>query len=142
MSLPDASSESTAVNPAPPATFVQLRNLYLVGLAALALPGVLVGLPLGFVLRPHWENTITWLLAGVALFCSLLTVWLAVRQAASPETGSKLSAAVLLASAPAVPLLMACALWRRSDALLLLLPLVGLSFGGGLALLRKWAVKE
>ncbi len=123
----------------PAATLARLRGLYLIGLAALGLPGVLVGVPLGFALQPRWPAQISYLLAGVALLCSLLTLWLSWRQARSAETGSKLSAAVLLASAPAVPLLMACALWRRSDALLLLLPLALLSAAAGWAMLRSWA---
>ncbi|TSA87887.1 hypothetical protein FNU79_01165 [Deinococcus detaillensis] len=134
MSLPESQSK-----PAPPATFARLRGLYLLGLAALALPGVLIGVPLGFALQPRWESSVIWLLAGVALFCMLLSLWLAFRQARSPEVGSKLSAAVRLASAPAVPLLMACTLWRRSDALLLLLPLSLLALGLGWWLLRGWA---
>ncbi|AWN22052.1 hypothetical protein DKM44_01370 [Deinococcus irradiatisoli] len=125
---------------APPATFKRLRGLYLIGLGALSLPGVLIGVPLGFALQPRWPAQISGLLSGVALLCSLLTLGLAWRQARSPEPGSTLSAAVLLASAPAVPLLMACALWRRGDALVLLLPLALLSAAAGWALLRSWAV--
>lgn len=133
MSAPDP-----AVTP-PPATFGRLRGLYLLGLGALALPGVLVGVPLGFALRPGWAPEITWLLVGVALLCSLLSTGLAWRQSRSREPGSTLSAAVLLASAPAVPLLMACALWRRADALTLLLPMSALALALGWALLRGWA---
>lgn len=133
----------SAPDPTPtplPATFERLRGLYLLGLGALALPGVLIGLPMGSLLRPSWTPGITWLLAGVALLCSLLSLTLAWRQSRSPEPGSVLSAAVLLASAPAVPLLMACALWRRADALTLLLPLSALALLAGWALLRGWAV--
>ncbi|WP_293913119.1 hypothetical protein [Deinococcus sp.] len=125
--------------PAAPATLRRLRGLYLLGLGALALPGVLIGLPLGFMLQPRWSNEITALLAGVAALCAALTLWLAWRQSRSPESGSRLSAAVLVASAPAVPLLMACALWRRSDALSLLLPLALVAFGLGWAMVQGWA---
>ena len=126
--------------PPPPATFGRLRGLYLLGLGALVLPGVLIGLPMGFVLRPDWAAGITWVLVGAALLCSLLSLGLAWRQSRSPDPGSVLSAAVLLASAPAVPLLMACALWRRADALTLLLPLSALALTLGWVLLRSWAV--
>lgn len=139
MSLPEVQPKPA---PAPRATYVRLRGLYLIGLAALTLPGVLIGVPLGFALQPRWTSNIIWLLWGVAFFCVLLTLWLAFRQARSPEVGSKLSAAVLLASAPAVPLLMACTLWRRSDALLLLLSLSLLALGLGWWLLRGWVEPE
>ena len=139
MSAPDPLHPTLPAAPPPPATFGRLRGLYLLGLGALALPGVLIGLPVGFVLRPGWGAGITWLLVGVALLCSLLSLTLAWRQSRSPEPGSVLSAAVLLASAPAVPLLMACALWRRTDALTLLLPLSALALLAGWALLRSWA---
>jgi hypothetical protein len=128
--------------PAAPATLGRLRGLYLLGLGALALPGVLIGLPLGFALRPRWDTEITTLLGGVAAFCAMLTLWLAWRQGRSPESGSRLSAAVLVASAPAVPLLMACALWRRSDALALLLPLALIAFGLGWAMVQGWATEK
>ncbi|WP_161881498.1 hypothetical protein [Deinococcus alpinitundrae] len=136
MSVP----EPLQAAPPPPATFRRLRGLYLLGLGALVLPGVVIGLPMGSLLRPGWALGITWLLAGVALLCSLLSLGLAWRQSRHPEPGSILSAAVLLASAPAVPLLMACALWRRVDALTLLLPLGALALLAGWALLRSWAV--
>ena len=128
--------------PALPATYARLRGLYLLGLAALALPGVLIGVPLGFALRPDWPLGVLRLLALVAIGCALLGLWLAVRQSRRPEPGSRLGAAVLLASAPAVPLLMACLLWRRGDALALLLPLVALLLALGWWLLRRWAAGE
>lgn len=134
MSLPEA-----AAAPPPPATFARLRGLYLLGLGALALPGVLIGVPLGFALQPRWTTQIIWLLFGVAALCAVLALWLALRQVRGQEPGRKLSAAVLLASAPAVPLLLACLLWRRGDALMLLLPLAALAFGVGWLCLRRWA---
>ena len=140
MSVPDPLHTPVPAAPPPPATFGRLRGLYLLGLGALALPGVLIGLPMGVVLRSDWAPGITWLLAGAALLCSLLSLSLAWRQSRSPDPGSTLSAAVLLASAPAVPLLMACVLWRRTDALTLLLPLSALALILGWALLRSWAV--
>ncbi|WP_420594931.1 hypothetical protein [Deinococcus sp.] len=142
MSLPRTEPKAVQASKPPPATFKRLRGLYLLGLAALALPGVLIGMPLGFALQPRWPAFILWLLFGVALFCSLLTLWLSWRQARRTLPGSKLSAAVLVASAPAVPLLMACALWRSGLALLILLPLAMLGFGAGWAMLRSWAAQR
>ena len=142
MSLPRTEPEAVQAATLPPATFERLRGLYLIGLAALALPGVLIGVPLGFALSPRWPTYIVWLLWSVALGCALLTLWLAWRQARQVLPGSKLSAAVLVASAPAVPLLMACALWRSGLALLILLPLAMLGFGAGWAMLRSWAAQR
>ena len=131
-----------SVKTPPPATVARLRGLYLLGLAALALPGALIGVPLGFALRPTWPASTVQLLALVAAGCALLGLWLAWRQSRSPEPGSLLSAAVLLASAPAVPLLMACLLWRRGDALALLLPQVALAFGVGWLRVRRWGKQQ
>lgn len=131
-----------------------LRRAYLLGLAALAVPGLLIGLPVGLLSRPHHDPPILLGLLGLpvllglsvaALLCAALALTLAHRRArvavrGTPEGRDQvLGAAIQAASAPAVPLLMAFAMLSTPLTLLALLTLTLLALAAGWASLSLWA---
>jgi hypothetical protein len=133
-----------------------LRRVYLLGLGALAVPGLLIGLPLGLftssssgspsgLSSPSVEALIGLSLA--ALLCAALALALAHHKtkAALPGTpeGRNLSiqAAIQAASAPAAPLLMALAMLGTPLTFLALSALALLALAAGWYLLGGWAKK-
>lgn len=130
-----------ATRPALPVTLGRLRQLHSIGLAALALPALLLGVPLGWGL--HYPPGLGRLLALVGLGCTLLSLYLAWRQSreAAPhgQPDSRLGAALTLASATGVPLLLASVLWRQAAALWPLLALSAVAWALSWWLLGVWA---
>lgn len=128
-----------------------LRRAYLLGLAALAVPGLLIGLPVGLLSRPHPGPPMLLglpVLLGLsiaALLCAALALTLAHRRARAAVRGTPegrdqvLGAAIQAASAPAVPLLMAFAMLSTPLTLLALLTLTLLALAAGWASLSLWA---
>ncbi len=122
-----------------------LRRMYLLGLAALTLPGVLIGLPLGLFSSPQPGLAVLTGLGVAALVCAGLALTLAFRKAsaatpATPEGRSLvIQAAVQAASAPAAPLLMALAMLRTPGTALTLLALTLLALAVGWSSLGLWA---
>ncbi|GGJ79305.1 hypothetical protein [Deinococcus aquiradiocola] len=122
-----------------------LRRAYLLALAALAVPGLLIGVPFGVTSSPAPNSAALLGLGASALVCAALALGLAHRKArpAVPGTpeGRDLSvqAAIQAASAPAVPLLMACTQLRSPLTLLALLALTLLALAVGWASLTLWA---
>ncbi|WP_425145967.1 hypothetical protein [Deinococcus sp.] len=124
-----------------------LRRLYLLNLAALTLPGLLIGVPLGLLLpaKSAWLALLGLALAG--LLCAALALALAHHKVRAAVPGTPegrdlaLSAAIQAASAPAAPLLMACTALKDPLSLLALLALTLLSLLAGWLLLGVWAAR-
>lgn len=127
-----------------------LRRAYLLGLAALAVPGLLIGLPVGLLSRPQPGPMLLGLpvllgLSVAALLCAALALTLAHRRARAAVRGTPegrdqvLGAAIQAASAPAVPLLMAFAMLSTPLTLFALLTLTLLALAAGWASLSLWA---
>lgn len=123
--------------PTVPVTLQRLRQLYAVGLGALALPALLLGVPLGSQI--HYSAELGRLLALVAVGCTLLSFYFSWRQSKEGLPESVLSAALTLASATGVPLLLASVLWHQAAALWPLLGLALVAWGASWALLSVWA---
>ena len=122
-----------------------LRRIYLLGLLALTLPGLLIGLPLGLFSAPQPGTAVLLGLGLAALLCAALALTLAHRKgrAALPGTPEgrdlALQAAIQAASAPAAPLLMALAMLRTPLTALTLLALTLLALALGWASLGYWS---
>ncbi len=125
-----------------------LRRAYLLGLAALAVPGLLIGLPVGLLNRPQPVLLGLPMLLGLsvaALLCAALALTLAHRRARAAVRGTPggrdlvLGAAIQAASAPAAPLLMALATLNTPLTCLALLTLTLLALAAGWASLGLWA---
>ncbi len=122
-----------------------LRRAYLLGLAALAVPGLLIGLPLGLLSRPQPGVSVLLGLSIAALLCAALALTLAHRRARAAVRGTPegrdlvLGAAIQSASAPAAPLLMALAMLSTPLTCLALLTLTLLALAAGWASLGLWA---
>ncbi len=124
-----------------------LRRAYLLGLAALAVPGLLIGLPMGLFSHPQPSLAVLLGLLAAALLSAVLALTLAHRKAraAVPGTpegpGLTLQAAIQAASAPAAPLLMALTLVNTPRTLLALLALTVLTLLAGWWSLNFWAAR-
>ncbi|WP_424950674.1 hypothetical protein [Deinococcus sp.] len=122
-----------------------LRRIYLLGLLALMLPGLLIGLPLGLFSSPQPGVAVLLGLSLAALLCAALALTLAHRKARAATAGTRegrdlaLQAAIQAASAPAAPLLMALAMFRTPLTAATLLALTLLALGAGWASLHLWA---
>jgi hypothetical protein len=122
-----------------------LRRMYLLGLCALALPGVLIGLPLGLLRSPTPGLPALLGLSVAAVLCAGLALTLAHRKARAAVPGTPegrdlaLQAAMQAASAPAAPLLMALASLNTPLTLLAMLALTLLTLLAGRLSLRLWA---
>ena len=125
-----------------------LRRAYLLGLAALAVPGLLIGLPVGLLSRPQPGLPGLPVLLGLsmaALLCVALALTLAHRRARPAVPGTPegrdlvLGAAIQAASAPAAPLLMALAMLSTPLTFLALITLTLLAMAAGWASLGLWA---
>lgn len=131
--------------PTPAALRRGLGRAYLLSLGALTLPGLLIGLPLGLLFPAVWSGRALLGLLLAALLCSGLALLLARRRAAGGAPGTPegrragLQAAIQLASAPAVPLLLASTAPNSGTALLCLLALALLTGLVGWGLLSRWA---
>lgn len=126
------------LGPAPPRAEVKaaLRQVYLGTFALLALPGLLLGLTFARAVR--LPSTLLMVLLPLALLLAVLAAWLAARGRAQEETplAGAVRASIQLASAPAVPFLMGCALLGQPLALAALWGLALALLLGGLLLLR------
>ncbi len=120
----------------------RLQQLYGLGLSAQVLPALLLGVPLGSQL--YYPPDLGRMMVLVALGCSLLSLCLAWQQSRQvrQQPDSRLSAALLLASATGVPLLLASVLWRQEVALWWLLPLAGLCWVVSWWWLALWANRK
>ena len=122
-----------------------LRRAYLLGLAALAVPGLLIGLPLGLLNRTQAGLPVLLGLSTAALLCAALALTLAHRRARPAVPGTPegrdlvLGAAIQAASAPAAPLLIALTALSTPLTLLALLALTLLALAAGWASLGLWA---
>ena len=125
-----------------------LRRAYLLGLAALAVPGLLIGLPLGLLSRPPPGLPVLLGLSVAALLCAALALTLAYRRARVAVPGTPegrnlvVGAAIQAASAPAAPLLMALTMLSTPLTLLALLALTLLALAAGWASLSLWASRS
>lgn len=102
------------------------RRAYLLGLAALALPGVVLGALLLLTRPVPVPVSALLLLLGVALLLSLGALHFARKAAhntAQPARQSALTGAIQAATAPGVPLLLACATLSQWLSLVLFLAL-------------------
>ncbi|ULH14700.1 hypothetical protein MF271_11880 [Deinococcus sp. KNUC1210] len=124
-----------------------LRRLYLMNLGLLALPGLLIGVPLA-LFTPAWASLPALLgLSAAGVLCAVLALALAQQKMKAATSGTPegrdlaMSAAIQAASAPAAPLLMACTTLKEPLSLLALLTLTLLSGLMGWLLLRLWAGK-
>ena len=131
--------------PSRPRLLAALRRMYLLGLGALTLPGVLIGLPLGLLGSPAPGLPALLGLSVAALVCAALSLTLAHRKARAALPGTPegrdlaIQAAIQAASAPAAPLLMALASLNTPLTLLALLALTLLALAAGWFSLRLWA---
>lgn len=123
-------------HPSPEQVLAALREAYLTTFAFLAAPGVLLGLLLGRDLRIPLGAL--WALLGVSAVLVGLVVFLTTR-ARREETEAvprAVRVSIQLASAPAVPFLMGCALLGQPAAVASLWGLAALVLLAGLAYLR------
>ncbi len=95
-----------------------LRQAYLSAFALLAAPGLLLGLAFGR--RAALGEAVLLALSVVAALFAGAVFWLAARGRREEATalGGAVRASIQLASAPAVPFLMGCALFGQPTALL------------------------
>ena len=131
--------------PSPLRLLAALRRAYALNLAVLAVPGLLLGVPLGLLSVPPTSPPALLGLAVAAAVCALLALGLAQRRVGAAQPGTPqgrdaaLSAAIQAASAPAAPLLMACTALRSPLSALALLLLALLGWWAGGWLLKRWA---
>ena len=131
--------------PSRPRLLAAMRRMYLLGLCALTLPGILIGLPLGLLSSPAPGLPALLGLSVAALACAGLALTLAHRKARTALPGTPegrdlaFQAAIQAASAPAAPLLMALASLNTPFTLLALLALTLLALAAGWFSLRLWA---
>ena len=113
-----------------------VREVYLTVFAFLAVPGLLLGLAFGWQLRASPQTLLV--LVALSLVLGALIVWLASRGRAEEETplAGAVRASTQLASAPAVPFLMGCALLGQPLALAVLWGVALCLLLGGWFLLR------
>ncbi|MFC4454562.1 hypothetical protein [Deinococcus sonorensis] len=122
-----------------------LRRVYLLGLAALLIPGLLIGLPYALLGSAAWSGGVLTALGVTALLCAGLALGLATRTARQVTPGTpegralSIQAAIQAASAPGVPLLMACTALTQPLALLTLLLLAAVVGVAGWLTLPQWS---
>lgn len=114
-------------NPTPAELTPALREAYLTTFALYAAPGVLLGAALGR------GDVGTIGLVGLAVLASLLAVvtWFLAERTRRDEqfpVQGAIRASIQAASSPAVPFLLACAVWRDAAALLTLLGIALIAF--------------
>lgn len=136
--------------PARSALLAALRRVYLLGVLVLAVPGLLIGVPLGLSLRPQagapeQAQSVLLGLGLAALLSATLALTLAHRKArpalpGTPEGRSlAVQAAIQAAGAPGAPLLMALAMLGTPTTFLALLALALLALAAGWGSLSLWA---
>jgi hypothetical protein len=123
-----------------PALRLTLRRLYLLALGALALPGLLLGVPLGLWRPAQWTGTVLGGTLAAALLCGLLCLYF-VRRTLQTEPAQRgvLAAASQLGALPGVPLLLACTALSDLRALACLLGLAAVLGLAGWLSLDRWA---